>query len=314
MRAVRCADHQVSVVEVPEPTGEGVRVRIAAAGICGSDLHMVDLMPTPATLGHEFAGWLPDGRLVAIEPIGACGICEPCRDGRPYHCRSGLRMFGAAHDGGMAEMCVVPESTIVALPPSVQAKDSSLVEPLAVAVHAVRMAGNLRGLSTAVIGGGTIGLCLVPSLQAVGVNAVDVLARHDHQVEAVARLGGTLGEFGRNKWDVVFDAVGTGESLAQAVKMCRPGGRIVLVGMYWDGSVPLPGMELMSKEIVIIPSMMYGSHGRVRDFDLAAKVLADRPEIGATLITHRFPLDAAVEAFAAARDRKSGAIKVVLEP
>lgn len=299
---------------MPEPTGDGIKVRIAAAGICGSDLHMVDGMPTPATLGHEFAGWLPDGRLVAIEPLAACGQCGPCREGRPYHCRSGLRMLGGAHDGGMADMCLVPEATIVALPASVDPKDSSLVEPLAVAVHAVRLAGNLRGLTTAVIGGGTIGLCLVPSLQAVGVGSVAVVARHDHQRDAVSRLGGTCTEFARNKWDVVFDAVGTGESLAQAVSMCRPGGRIVLVGMYWDGTVPMPGMELMAKEIVLIPSMMYGSDGRVRDFDLAAKLLADRPEIGPTLITHRFPLDAAIEAFAVARDRKAGAIKVVLEP
>ncbi|MDO8389874.1 MAG: alcohol dehydrogenase catalytic domain-containing protein [Actinomycetota bacterium] len=314
MRAVRCADHRVSCIDVPEPRGDGVTIRIAAAGICGSDLHSMEVMPTPATLGHEFAGYLLDGRLVAIEPIAACGTCGPCRDGRPYHCRTGLQMLGGTHDGGMADMCIVPESTIVALPEAVQAKDSSLVEPLAVAVHAVRLAGNLRGLATAVIGGGTIGLCLVPSLQAVGVGAIDVLARHGHQIEAVARLGGRLGEFGRNKWDVVFDAVGTGESLAQAVKMCRPGGRIVLVGMYWDGTVPMPGMELMAKELLVIPSMMYGSAGTVRDFDLAAKLLADRSEIGPTLITHRFPLDAAAEAFAAARDRKSGAIKVVLEP
>jgi len=314
MRAVRCADHQVSCAEVSEPSGDGVLIRIAAAGICGSDLHSVEVMPTPATLGHEFAGYLPDGRLVAIEPIAACGTCEPCRDGRPYHCRTGLQMLGGTRDGGMADMCLVPERTIVALPAAVRAADSSLVEPIAVAVHAVRLAGNLRGLSTAVIGGGTIGLCLVPALQAVGVGTVDVLARHDHQIEAVARLAGRSGEFGRNKWDVVFDAVGTGESLAQAVKMCRPGGRIVLVGMYWDGTVPMPGMELMSKELRVIPSMMYGSDHQVRDFDLAAQLLADRPEIGATLITHRFPLDAVVEAFAVARDRKAGAIKVVLEP
>lgn len=314
MRAVRCADHQVSCVDVPEPSGDGVRIRIAAAGICGSDLHSVEVLPTPATLGHEFAGYLPDGRLVAIEPIAACGTCDPCRDGRPYHCRTGLQMLGGARDGGMADMCLVPESTIVALPSAVRADDSSLVEPIAVAVHAVRLAGNLRGMSVAVIGGGTIGLCLVPALQAVGVGTVAVVARHAHQIDAATRLGGTPGEPGRNKCDVVFDAVGTGESLAQAVTMCRPGGRIVLVGMYWDGSVPMPGMELMFKELVVIPSMMYGRAGRVRDFDLAARLLADRPEIGPTLITHRFPLDAVAEAFAVARDRRSGAIKVVLQP
>jgi len=75
-----------------------VRVTIASAGVCGSDLHMVDVMPTVATLGHEFAGTLDDGRLVAVEPIGACRRCEDCLAGRPYHCRHGLEMFGVTAD------------------------------------------------------------------------------------------------------------------------------------------------------------------------------------------------------------------------
>src|ERR1700712_4055920 len=113
MRAVRCVDHQVVCAEVAEPTGDGVRVTIASAGVCGSDLHMIDMMPIAATLGHEFAGTLDDGRLVAGEPIGACRHCDDCRAGRPYHCRNGLRLFGSDSDGGMAERCIVPESSIV---------------------------------------------------------------------------------------------------------------------------------------------------------------------------------------------------------
>lgn len=322
MRAVRCIDHQVSVVEVPEPAGEGVVVSIVSAGICGSDLHMVDIMPTAATLGHEFAGLLPDGRLVAVEPLGACRQCADCLDGRPYHCRHGLQMFGSVGDGGMADRCLVPEASLVLMPAGVPPADSSLVEPIAVAVHAVRLAGNLRDARAAIIGGGTIGLCLVAALQGEGITAIDVLARHDHQRAAIQRLGARVGELARSRWDVVFDAVGTAESLAQAIRMTRPGGRVVLVGVYWDGSVPLPAMELCTKEITMIASLMYGHspadiHGdssTVRDFDVAAKLLATRPEIGATLITHRFPLDAAAEAFAVARDRASGSIKVVLEP
>lgn len=314
MRAVRCRDHQVRVVDVPEPVGEGVKVRIASAGICGSDLHMVDLYDLRVTLGHEFAGFLPDGRLVAVEPLGACRTCEPCRAGRPYHCELGLRMYGGAIDGGLADTCLVAAVTIVPIPTGVDPRDASLVEPLAVAVHAVRLAGSLSAMTCAVIGGGTIGLCLVPALQAVGVSDVELIARHPHQVDAARRLGASTVDAADDRWDVVFDAVGTAESLAEAMAMVRAGGRVVIVGLYWDGVVAMPGLAFCTKEVRLIASMMYGSDEHGREFDRAARLLADRPELGPTLITHRFPLDAAVEAFACARDRRAGAIKVVLEP
>jgi threonine dehydrogenase-like Zn-dependent dehydrogenase len=314
MRAVRCHDHHVAVVDLPDPTGDGVLVRIASAGICGSDLHMVDLYDMRATLGHEFAGFLPDGRLVAIEPLGACRSCAACLAGRPYHCERGLRMYGGALDGGMADTCRVSPDTIVQIPTGVDPRDASLVEPLAVAVHAVRLAGALAGAGCAVLGGGTIGLCLVPAVQAAGVDHVDLVARHDHQRAAGVRLRAALADPEPARWDVVFDAVGTAESLAQAIDMVRTGGRVVIVGLYWDGDVPMPGLAFCMKEVRLIASMMYGSHSGGRDFDDAARLLTVRPEIAPTLITHRFPLDAAADAFACARDRQSGSIKVVLEP
>ena len=313
MRAVRCHDHQVHVVDVAEPTGDGVAVRIASAGICGSDLHMVDQFELRSTLGHEFAGFLPDGRLVAVEPLGACRRCGPCLAGRPYHCERGLRMYGGWLDGGMADTCLVAAETIVELPTGIEPRDASLVEPLAVGVHAVRLAGSLADAACVVLGGGSIGLCLVPALQAVGVS-VDLVARHPHQADAAERLGARVVDAASGRWDVVFDAVGTAESLAQAVDMVRAGGRVVIVGMYWDGTVAMPGMAFCMKEVHLLASMMYGSDAAGRDVDAAARVLATRPELGPTLITHRFPLDAAAEAFACARDRRSGVIKVVLEP
>jgi len=202
----------------------------------------------------------------------------------------------------------------VPIPAGVDPRDASLVEPLAVAVHAVRLAGSLSRASCVVVGGGTIGLCLVPALQAVGVTPVGIVARHGHQRDAALRLGADLEEQTSARWDVVFDAVGTAESLAQAIDMVRPGGRVVIVGLYWDGQVAMPGLALCMKEVRLIASMMYGSHSGGRDFDDAARLLAARGDIAPALITHRFPLDAAAEAFACARDRHAGAIKVVLEP
>jgi threonine dehydrogenase-like Zn-dependent dehydrogenase len=98
------------------------------------------------------------------------------------------------------------------------------------------------------------------------------------------------------------------------VQRCRPGGTVVLVGTYWDAGTERPGQAASMKEITLVPASMYAKVGPSRDFDTAAAILAARPEIGTALITHRFPLDAAAEAFACAQDRAAGAIKVVLEP
>jgi len=105
MRAVRCCDKQVQVIDVPAPTGEGVKVNVASAGICGSDLHMVKAgYPIPGTLGHEVAGTLADGRAVALEPLAPCGHCDMCVQGDYGLCRLGAGMVhGIGLEGGMAD-------------------------------------------------------------------------------------------------------------------------------------------------------------------------------------------------------------------
>lgn len=310
MRAIRCIAGAPTVVQLPRPTGDGVRVKVVSAGICGSDLHLL-AWNLPATFGHEFAGTLPDGRAVAVEPIAPCRQCEACVSGAYNLCITGPAMvFGVGHDGGMADECVVPESAIVALAAGVALGDACLVEPIAVSVHGVRRGGVRGGHRVGVIGGGTIGLTSLVAAQAAGAQ-VDLLARHDRQREAAARLG--AGELG-NGYDVMIEAAGTASALADAVERCKPGGTVVLVGSYWDSGPEIPGQLVSMKEITLVPSSMYGRVGPSRDFEVAASILATRPEIGAALITHRFSLDAAAEAFATAQDRAAGAIKVVLEP
>lgn len=311
MRAVRKSGTRVSVVDAPAPEGDGVLVRVASAGICGSDLHMVDMdLPIGGILGHEFAGFTPDGQAVAVEPLAPCGHCPRCLGGDYNLCARGMEMaLGIGRDGGMTEQVLVPERSIVPLPSGVEAKDACLVEPLAVCTHGLRLAGLRGDQRVAIIGAGTIGLCAAAAVASSGA-AFCVMARHDHQREAAARLGASEldGEF-----DLVIDAAGTKEALAQGVVLARPGGTLLLLGSYWDG-FELPGMLLSIKEVRVVPSIMYGRAGATRDFDVAAALLANRPQIPDALVTHRFPLDAAEEAFATAGDRKAGAIKVVLEP
>jgi L-iditol 2-dehydrogenase len=310
MRAVRCLEGVPSLVQAPAPSGEGVKVHVVSAGICGSDLHLLQ-WNLPFVMGHEVAGTLDDGTPVAVEPIAPCWVCGPCLDGAYNRCIQGPGMvMGVGREGGMAEQCQVPATAIALLPTGIDLGDACLVEPLAVAVHGVRQGRIGATQRVAVVGGGAIGQAALIAAQAVGAT-VDLEARHDTQREAASRLGaGTV----NGDYDVVVEAGGTASALARAVELCRPGGRVVLLGTYWEGGVVMPGIEICMKEIELVPACMYARSGPSRDFDVAAAVLAARPEIADTLITHRFPLEAVAEAFAVARDRAAGAIKVVLEP
>ncbi len=320
MRAVRCSDKSVEVVDLPAPVGEGVRVKVISAGICGSDLHLLKSdFQLPYTLGHELAGELDNGQQVAIEPISPCGECDCCQRGDYNLCQIGPSMiYGSGRDGGMAEQVLVPERALVPLPTGVSAKDACLVEPLAVAEHGLRLADVRSQTRVAVIGGGSIGLCAIAAISGRGSRPL-LVARHDGQREAGAKLGGLVGGSvgtagaDESRYDVVIDAAGTPSALAQALQLCRPGGTLLLLATYWDG-FELPGFLLCLKEIRIVPASMYGTSGGTRDIERAAALMAGNPEIAKTLITHRFPLEAAQEAFAAAADRSGGAIKVLLEP
>jgi threonine dehydrogenase-like Zn-dependent dehydrogenase len=309
MRAVRSVDGRASLVEVPVPSGEGVRVRVASSGICGSDLHL-EPWNLPTTLGHEMAGFLSDGTPVAIEPLAPCGHCDECRSGSYNHCRSGSTMLlGIGRDGGMADEVLVPPTSVVPIDQGVSVLDACLVEPLAVAVHAVRRGRVTAGDRVAVVGGGTIGLTAVCAAQHVGA-AVDLEARHEHQRAAGDAFG--AGQVS-DHYDVVMESAGTESALKRSIELCRPGGRVILLGTYWD-EVTMPGLAMAMAEIDLIPASMYSAAGSLRDVDVAARILAERPLVPQTIITHRFPLDGVTEAFATARDRSAGAIKVVLEP
>jgi threonine dehydrogenase-like Zn-dependent dehydrogenase len=301
----------VAVVEVPEPRGEGVRVRIRSAGICGSDLHMIaGGFLGETTIGHELAGLAPDGTPVAVEPLSPCGSCEYCTRGDVNLCERGTAIIhGVMRDGGMADEILVPAAALVPLPAGLDVANASLVEPLAVAVHGLRRA-RLRGDErVAVVGAGAIGLCAVAVARSSGAE-VALVARHDAQREAGARLGAVAVD---GAYDLVVEAAGTTSALEHAAQLARPGGRIALLGSYWD-PVQMPAFLMCLKEVDLLPASLYGRDGAVRDIEVATALLATRPEIAATLITHRFPLEAAPEAFRIAGNRASGAIKVVLEP
>lgn len=308
MRAVRRHDHGVVVVDVPEPADDGPVLAVETAGICGSDLHMLGLGASDVVLGHEFGGRLPDGRRVAVRPIGRCGACESCRTFRANLCPEAFARFqGGAIDGGFADRVVVDPDTVFPMYDGQTAGAAALVEPIAVAVHGVRRVDVQPGMSVAVVGAGSVGLATVAVLVDLGVD-VHVEARYDHQRQAVDALGGRVGLEGR--YDIVFDAVGSPTAFDAALGACRSGGDLVELGVFWD---PVSmGADVVLREITIRPAVFYTHQHDGSDFQTAIDVLHRSPHIEDVLVTHRFPLDDAVEAFRVAADRRSGALKVHL--
>jgi 2-desacetyl-2-hydroxyethyl bacteriochlorophyllide A dehydrogenase len=312
VKAVRATAGGVQVVDAPEPDDAGPRVHVLSSGICGSDLHLLERGPSPVTLGHELAGRLDDATAVAVDPSRPCGTCDQCRAGAGHRCRTGAeRVLGLSLDGGMAEQVVVHEDALIRLPDGVPVGDACLVEPLAVAVHGLRLADAGPATRLAVVGGGSIGLAAVAAARGAGVPAVGLAARHEHQRAAGERLGASVVEAG--EYDVVVEAAGTAAALEQAAALCRPGGLVVFLSTHWS-PVPIPGIPALMKELSFRWSYTYGSHDEGRDLDAAAALLATDPEIAPALVTHRFPLEDAPAAFRVAADRAAGAIKVVLEP
>ena len=312
MRAVRATESGISVVDVPRPTGDGVRVRPRSISICQTDLNMLRYGPRPITFGHEVAGITDDGTPVAVEPLVPCGACAQCVVGDTQWCDENfLRIAGVGLDGGMADEMVVPERCLVPLPSTLPVGDASLCEPLAVNLHSLALAGLQGGWRAAVCGAGRTGFGLLGAAGALWRGcSVDVEDTQDHLLEAAGRLG--AGTTTSGTYDLVIEGDGSEASITRAAELCRPGGTVLLVAGYYDDKL-FSVVPFMVKELTVVWGTFYGHHAAGRAFDNAAMLLAQRPEIADALVTHRVPLDAAAEAFAIAAGPEPS-IKVVVEP
>ena len=309
MKAINYSDKKIFCVTTPSPKGDGVLVNISSIGICGTDLHLLEAgAHSPHIAGHEIAGITEGGQAVSIEPVIRCGKCECCKRGDYQLCQGDSAVLGIDKDGGMTEQMIVPEYCIVPLNKNIDLKDASLVEPLAVALHGLLRTNTKSTDRIAVIGGGSVGLCAVAAAKYLGCE-VALSARYDHQKEAGAKLGAT--EL-KGVYEKVVDCAGTPDAIDLCIESCAPGATLILLAIPWD-RLDLPGVPMMINEIRIFPSMVYGVTNGTRDIERAVELLALNPSIGKTLITHRFPLDAAKEAFNVAKERKTGSIKVVFD-
>jgi threonine dehydrogenase-like Zn-dependent dehydrogenase len=310
MLAVIATQGVITVVEKDIPEGFGELITVTSSGICGSDLHMIEAGLSGVVLGHEFGGLTTDGQLVAVRPTGECGTCAQCTSGFSHTCSmAGRSLHGMSRDGGLAEMVRVDTNQIFPIPSGVDPASVGLVEPLAVVIHGINRSGIQAGSRAVIIGAGSIGLMAAAVLVDRGV-IVDIVTRHPHQALAAEKVGAhPVSEAGLN-YDVSFDAVCSQQSFDACVQATRPCGTLLEFGMFWS-PVTLNN-TLMMKEITVIPSIFYGHNHEHHDFEEAIDILARLPFLIDAVVTHRFALTDAAEAFRVANDRKSGAIKVHL--
>ena len=330
MRQARWTESGVEVAEVapPELPPEWVRLRVAACGICGTDLHLWrrELAPPLGIApGHEMTGTPLEGprgladELYAVEPICVCGSCDFCLSGRRHLCEK-MAIIGVMRPGGLAEFVDVPAYAVHRVHPSVSPLLASFAEPLAVCVRGVSLARVDDDSRVLVIGAGTIGL--VSGLLARDrAREVAITARHPQQREAAKRLGlRALAEDEVKAWvkdaqpDVVIETVGgQAQTLLDATRWCRAGGRIVVLGIF-SQRTELNAYNLATRELEIVGSNMYGMGRRGPQFRSAVELLPRYAAELAALQTHQFGLDRLEEAFQCAGDKASGAIKVTIVP
>jgi L-iditol 2-dehydrogenase len=320
---------------LPELGQRGVLLKVRAASICGSDLHIVrgkhPRAPLPGALGHEVAGEVAgvgpgvtrvrEGDRVALEPVIACGQCEACRCGQYNHCPQLTRPHRVGR-GGFTPFMVVDEAWLHPLPSGVSFAEGALVEPLAVAVHAVKRAGARLGQSLAIFGAGPLGLLTLQVARAAGMAPSFVADLRVFRLRAAERLQASQvidagqadapavieAATGGRGVDVAVEAVGATATLAGALRTVKQGGTAIVIGIFEDEEVPMPANLLTGREVSLV-----GCRGYCWDFQDSLALLARGAVALDALITHRLPLSELQHGFDLLLDPASEAIKVVIE-
>ena len=326
--------------EIPQPGPGEIRVRVKACGLCGSDLHMVHL-PVPfmapgTTMGHEIAGTVDaigegvsgweTGAPVVVEPLHSCGHCDYCLAGRDSICRD-FQCYGIHRDGGFSDYVTAPARRVFRFPDALNFRLAALAEPVAVAVHGLRLGGFHPDQRVLVLGAGPIGLAVSAVARAWGAREVLLTARHAHQAEIGKRVGAThvfaekeasvqaLDDVGRQRpIDLVVETVGgKADTLQAACAAVAPGGTVSVLGVFLE-PVAVDGLSSFLKETRFQWSNCYSRQpGRV-DFEESVRLLREHGASWSSLLTHAVPLDEIGRAFEIAGDKTSGAAKVTVLP
>lgn len=334
-------DIRFEEIEKPHIKENEVLVKVKAAGVCGSDIPRIYTTGTysyPLIPGHEFSGlveevggedgkeWL--GKRVGVFPLIPCGECAPCRKKQYEMCRH-YNYLGSRCDGGFAEYVAVPVWNLIELPGGVAFEEAAMLEPMAVAVHAIRQM-NLKGHETvAVIGLGTIGILLTMFLKEMGIKKILTVGNKDFQKEMVSKQGIPVGDYcdsrqcqvdewllnaaGEKGIDVIFECVGKRETITQAIENVTPGGGVQLVGnpasdillernVYW---------KILRNQLTVKGSWNSSFiHDAGDDWHYVLEKLAQKRVHPGQYITQKFPFEQLEEGFHIMRDKSQEYVKI----
>jgi (R,R)-butanediol dehydrogenase / meso-butanediol dehydrogenase / diacetyl reductase len=271
--AVTTEQHGFDVIEIPNPTPgpDELLIRIAACGVCGSDIKAQPFMPPGMVMGHELggeivsvgsnAGGWREGINVAVLPVISCGRCEYCAAGFVSHCAQ-TRYIGMGPDGGgFAEFAVVPARHAFALPNEITGTYAALVEPFAVGLHGVGSAQVSPGENVLVVGAGGVGLTTIAWARAMGARRVTAVDPDPHRRELAGVMGATdardsVADADADAYDAALECVGRPELLQACQVAVRPQGRIVISGACAEPTAIEPVTALL-KELSIRFSVCY---------------------------------------------------------
>ncbi|WP_027483168.1 zinc-dependent alcohol dehydrogenase [Deinococcus pimensis] len=328
---------QMPLRELPTPElGPGdVLVRVAAVGVCGSDVHgftgSTGRRRPGVVMGHEFCGTvaalgadvttLEVGARVVVNPIVSCGHCAPCRAGRRNLCLNRLGI-GWSVDGAFAEFVRVPQENVVLLPGSVSWHQGAMVEPLAVALHAANLTPLDVGDTAVVVGAGPIGLLTLLALRSRGAGRVVVTDLSERRLALARDLGADATVNGREQdaastvreltgglgADVVLEAVGVSATVGTAFACVRTGGQVTWIGNSAP-EVQVPMQDVVTRELVV-----RGAYAFTSEFARAVDLLASGRIDVAPLVEEVAPLPEGPRLVTALADGSLDAVKVVLEP
>ncbi len=332
----------MEVVEVADPVVCGptdVSIRMAVVGVCGSDIHYYttgrigsQVVEFPYAVGHEGAGVVVEvgeevtrvkpGDRIAVDPAVSCGACDQCLSGRAHTCRS-LEFLGCPGQipGCLTEYLVMPEASCYPLPDGMSFTRGALSEPLAIGVYAAHLAGDLQGKVIGILGSGPIGLCVLAAAREAGIAAAYVTDPIDARLDAARRAGAawagdptapdTEGEILKREplgLDVVFECCGQQEALDQGIRLLKPGGKLMIVGIPEVDRVCF-SIDLLRRKEICIQNVrrQEGCVPRTLDGLSSGALNVD------ALVTHRFPLERAGEAFDLVASYGDGVVKAMID-
>ncbi|WP_234982245.1 zinc-dependent alcohol dehydrogenase [Edaphobacillus lindanitolerans] len=320
--------------DIPEPGERQVQIKIKKIGVCGSDIHVNHgthpYTSFPVVQGHEVSAEVTklgtgvteysEGDRVTVQPQVVCGRCFPCRNGM-YHVCEDLKVMGFQTTGMASDYFVVDADWLTRLPEGITYDEGAMVEPLAVAVHAVRRIRDLEGKNVLVIGGGPIGNLVAQTAKAFGAEKVVVSELSKVRLEMAEEVGlhtinskeedldaGINRHFGDRKADVIFECVGSSYTVAQAIEKARKGSTVVVVGVVSALTEVNMGF-VQDHELTVMGSAMYQSS----DFDGAVKLITEKKVQLFPLITDHVDFEAYADAYTLIEDEKDRVMKVIID-